>query len=218
MVKKVPTSAVAHVSVSGRYAMKRSLLAVALASGFAVAALNAPANAATITGELSLTGGNNLDLTAHTITFNFGNPFNVAAETGSFLTLGSGGTVTWRNLGVPIDYNTLATGSNLSCGAGCMFTGSNGAVVTFDLTSESPPVVNGGFLDLSGTGIVTLTGFDPTPGSFFLSGQGGTGVNLTFSSTVSAVPLPAALPLFATGLGALGLLGWRRKRKALAAA
>jgi hypothetical protein len=29
----------------------------------------------------------------------------------------------------------------------------------------------------------------------------------------SYVPLPAALPLFATGLGALGLLGWRRKRK-----
>ena len=26
-------------------------------------------------------------------------------------------------------------------------------------------------------------------------------------------PTPAALPLFATGLGALGLLGWRRKRK-----
>ena len=29
-------------------------------------------------------------------------------------------------------------------------------------------------------------------------------------------PLPAALPLFATGLGMLGLLGWRRKRKTLA--
>jgi outer membrane lipase/esterase len=29
-------------------------------------------------------------------------------------------------------------------------------------------------------------------------------------------PLPAALPLFATGLGGLGLLGWRRKRKARA--
>ena len=27
-------------------------------------------------------------------------------------------------------------------------------------------------------------------------------------------PLPAGLPLFATGLGALGLLGWRKKRKA----
>jgi hypothetical protein len=27
-------------------------------------------------------------------------------------------------------------------------------------------------------------------------------------------PLPAALPLFATGLDALGLLGWRRKKAA----
>jgi hypothetical protein len=31
-------------------------------------------------------------------------------------------------------------------------------------------------------------------------------------------PVPAALPLFATGLGAMGLLGWRRKKKAATAA
>jgi hypothetical protein len=31
-------------------------------------------------------------------------------------------------------------------------------------------------------------------------------------------PVPAALPLFATGLGALGLMGWRRKRKAATSA
>jgi hypothetical protein len=31
----------------------------------------------------------------------------------------------------------------------------------------------------------------------------------------TSTPLPGALPLFATGLGALGLLGWRRKRKAI---
>ena len=36
-------------------------------------------------------------------------------------------------------------------------------------------------------------------------------------NNVSSTPLPAALPLFATGLGALGLLGWRRKRKNAAA-
>ena len=30
---------------------------------------------------------------------------------------------------------------------------------------------------------------------------------------IATTPLPAALPLFATGLGAMGLLGWRRKRK-----
>ena len=34
--------------------------------------------------------------------------------------------------------------------------------------------------------------------------------------TVTAVPLPAALPLFAGGLGLMGLMGWRRKRKATA--
>ena len=34
----------------------------------------------------------------------------------------------------------------------------------------------------------------------------------------NATPLPAALPLFASGLGALGLLGWRRKRKGAALA
>jgi hypothetical protein len=33
----------------------------------------------------------------------------------------------------------------------------------------------------------------------------------------ATTPLPAALPLFATGLGVMGLLGWRRKRKGNAA-
>jgi hypothetical protein len=34
---------------------------------------------------------------------------------------------------------------------------------------------------------------------------------------VSATPLPAALPLFASGLAGMGLFGWRRKRKNAAA-
>jgi hypothetical protein len=38
-----------------------------------------------------------------------------------------------------------------------------------------------------------------------------------FDAFLVTTPLPAALPLFATGLGGLGLLGWRRKRKASAA-
>ena len=39
-------------------------------------------------------------------------------------------------------------------------------------------------------------------------------VSANFIQTgLSGTPLPAALPLFASGLGALGLLGWRRKRK-----
>ena len=35
-------------------------------------------------------------------------------------------------------------------------------------------------------------------------------------SDLSQTPLPPALPLFATGLGVMGLLAWRRKRKAAA--
>jgi len=37
-------------------------------------------------------------------------------------------------------------------------------------------------------------------------------------TNVSLTPVPAALPLFAGGLGAMGLLGWRRKRKDAVAA
>lgn len=36
----------------------------------------------------------------------------------------------------------------------------------------------------------------------------------TYSITpAAAVPVPAALPLLATGVGTLGVIGWRRKRK-----
>jgi hypothetical protein len=38
--------------------------------------------------------------------------------------------------------------------------------------------------------------------------------NATFDLSAAQTPLPATLPLFATGLAALGLTAWRRKRKA----
>ena len=41
------------------------------------------------------------------------------------------------------------------------------------------------------------------------------GSDAAFTATFSsAIPLPAAFPLFATALAGMGLLGWRRKRKA----
>jgi hypothetical protein len=38
-------------------------------------------------------------------------------------------------------------------------------------------------------------------------------VTASIEDRLSVTPLPAALPLFASGLGALGFIGWRKKRK-----
>jgi hypothetical protein len=77
----------------------------------------------------------------------------------------------------------------------------------------------------------TLSGFealDTTLGKpnslawISLAGSAGTGVDMfnegiaSRDKGVSATPLPAALPLFAAGLGVISLVGWRRKRKAAA--
>ena len=61
----------------------------------------------------------------------------------------------------------------------------------------------------------TLASLGLTPGTY--QWTWGTGADQSFTiqivGTVPSVPLPGALPLFATGLAGLGLLGWRRKRK-----
>lgn len=51
-------------------------------------------------------------------------------------------------------------------------------------------------------------------GNLYIVGEGaGGGVFRIASAAVDPVPIPAALPLFAAGLGAMGFLGWHRKRK-----
>jgi len=62
-----------------------------------------------------------------------------------------------------------------------------------------------------------LSNFDLANISFQLS-SGETLVSQLTSFEPTPTPLPATLPLFATGLGVLGLLGWRRKKKAAALA
>jgi hypothetical protein len=59
-----------------------------------------------------------------------------------------------------------------------------------------------------------LASADPT---FTLDPAYDSEAELIFSPGIGSAPLPASLPLFASGLGALGFLGWRRKRRAEAA-
>ncbi len=54
--------------------------------------------------------------------------------------------------------------------------------------------------------------------TFAFGGGSANNFYLNSATAVSAVPIPAALPLFGTGLAAMGFIGWRRKRKSAAAA
>jgi hypothetical protein len=130
------------------------------------------------------------------------------------------GTLTLQNytLGKPID-NTLNYVS---------FT-YHSRLLDLSLTSansmiDSPffPVLS--ILPTSLPGPANVFIFD-TSGTVELFGSGigggwcagvGCGTDNGNMGTYTETPLPTALPLFATGLGALGLLGWRRKRKARA--
>jgi hypothetical protein len=97
-----------------------------------------------------------------------------------------------------------------------------GAVI-FDSSGPLPIVLElTGYL--AGNSPANGVGFGPVNpplGPFYLSIGTGTDDNLYYDVTwtaevVSATPLPAALPLFAGGLSAMSLLGWRRKRKGAA--
>jgi hypothetical protein len=71
-----------------------------------------------------------------------------------------------------------------------------------------------------------LNGSGDNPLSFVGYGPGGPNSTPTAldnipiggASPAAATPLPTTLPLFGSGVGAMGLLGWRRKRKATGAA
>ena len=92
------------------------------------------------------------------------------------------------------------------------FTVTNGAMTAENFQAQFPIANTPEFFALllnSAFPQFNANRFGPTTDFLVLS------LSATFTP-VSQVPLPAALPIFATGLGALGLLGWRRKRKAAA--
>jgi hypothetical protein len=88
-------------------------------------------------------------------------------------------------------------------GAGSVYSNANGSIA-----GNGP---HNPFLDQFVLFVITLTGitFNTTITSATFSFGTTAGVNVP-----GVVPIPGALPLFATGLAGLGLLGWRRKKTA----
>jgi hypothetical protein len=110
------------------------------------------------------------------------------------------------------------------CGVGGSNCYSDGAVQAYDSITQAIPTTTGALYTITFqlTDDGSLTTFSALSTNGDVTGTGGNGIDLLVyagdsTPVPSNVPLPTALPLFASGLGALGLLGWRRKRNVPAA-
>ena len=180
--------------------------AIALALGLMLSTTAGPAKAVFLTGNFSINGTNTYDTAANTITF-YNTPF-IAVGTGSFAgLLGSPLTVEGQGTiasALAVDYSALA-GVFLFTGGGLQFVVSS---ADFEETANNQ-------LTIDAVGTLSLTGFDPTPGTFSLSTQGvPAATTVSFSATVVAVPGPivgAGLPGILLACGALVAFARRRR-------
>jgi hypothetical protein len=79
--------------------------------------------------------------------------------------------------------------------------------LTFDLSTLSVDSRGARFLSLSGTGVLSLAGFEDTSGLWTFSTQStGGAVEFTWSSSTVAIPEPLTLALIGTGLVSAGVL------------
>jgi hypothetical protein len=152
---------------------------------------------------------------ASTLTYNLSlNPiFGPEGGTGSFTIaappVGSSGTLTQVNGLTAMDFKIdgLDFALNSSSQVTYFYQGSNLVLAS---------LFYGGTIGTSQLLSITLGSSGGY--SFTDNAPGGAAFDTIGSVSISATPLPAALPLFASGLAAAGLIGWRRKRKAALAA
>jgi hypothetical protein len=142
----------------------------------------------------------------------------IASATSDLLTLTFSSQVAL--LGVATLFDGATGGSHTPFGAGfpngnaikSAETASPGSLV-FSLNGSDVSFLdaNSGALFLVGQ-VFTFAAVGDNPDFYVSALQFGVcGKEISCETTIT--PIPGALPLFATGLGALGVLGWRRKRK-----
>ena len=136
------------------------------------------------------------------------------------------GTATW-DFEYSVDFgSSKLTESDTSATLSILNT-NNGQLLSFDPSSTLlGDATNGnGYQNAENLGFSFVAalfsgfGFDPTAADQYvitLTLDNSTGTQLasvTENVDAAATPLPATLPLFVSGLGALGFFGWRRKRQ-----
>jgi hypothetical protein len=208
--------------------MKTKSLMLAALSTLLLGLLPNIANAATMTQAST-----SVDLAAQTIGFQIvfnGPPDLLTLDSGgrpadSFqyfifnASLGPSAFQSWLQLGfVSSDFVITENAGTMFMQTGASFRG-----LAVPVYETIPFTLSGNVLDFA----VAFSVLNETDGAFtyllssFRFGAetrigfaGASGGNATQVDPFAELPLPAALPLFATGLGLMGLLGWRRKRKA----
>jgi hypothetical protein len=171
---------------------------------------------ATVTGSLagtSFPANEVLTLTGTGDTANITqaqNVFRNILTTASFtlsVSVGGVGSGTFTDA-IQVAVNQSGSGSVVAFGdngVGDILDTFNAAFATYALSFIGPITGTSGFNSLP---------FPTTAGALILNTAGDATFCASTGGSSCAVPLPDALPLFATGLAGLGLLGWRRKKKA----